>query len=139
MCLFQLSAHNSILIKCIVFSNCLTVCLCVCLNEFEGVSAQTELVFVYSYSICFRMNPICSKTQLGHVRLQTLSVCSCIQMIVPFSKRSCRLYLVPFDALQCGLRSFGADSLSGVRGRYPRKHVISGVLDPEVLQRYKVT
>ncbi|XP_042000915.1 nephrocystin-3-like isoform X2 [Salvia splendens] len=85
----------------------------------------------------FRMNPVCSKTQLGHVRLQTLSVCSCIPMIVPFSKRSCRLYLVPFDAFygQCGLRSFGADSLSGVRGRHPRKHVISGVLDPEVLQR----
>lgn len=87
------------------------------------------------------MNPICSKTQLGHVRLQILSVCSCIPMIVPFSKRSCRLYLVPFDAFygQCGLRSFGADSLSGVRARHPRKHVISGVLDPEVLQRYEVT
>ncbi|XP_057798734.1 uncharacterized protein LOC131014697 [Salvia miltiorrhiza] len=85
----------------------------------------------------FRINPMCSKTQLGHVRLQKLSMSSCSQMIVPFPKRSRRLYLVPFDTFngQCGVRSFGADSLSDVGGRHPRRHVISGVLGPEVSQR----
>lgn len=84
---------------------------------------------------------MCLKTQLGNLQLQKLSVCSCSQTIVPFPKHSNRIYLVPLNAFngRCGLRSFGTDSLSGVGGRHHQRHVIAGVLGPDVSQRYKAT
>ncbi|KAH6804103.1 Tetratricopeptide repeat superfamily protein [Perilla frutescens var. frutescens] len=85
----------------------------------------------------FRMNPMCLKTELGHLKFQKLSLCSCGQMSFPFPKRSRRLYMVPFNPFdgRCVLKSFGGDSVFDNEGNHPQRDVISGVLDSKVPQR----
>ncbi|KAL0304425.1 UNVERIFIED_CONTAM: putative aminoacrylate hydrolase RutD, partial [Sesamum radiatum] len=86
------------------------------------------------------MNLMYPKPTPDSLQLPKVFVPSCAQIIVPFSKCICKLYMVPLNRFsgRRGLRSFAVDSSLGVARKHPESDVSFGVLGPNNCQRTRI-